>query len=98
MAKQSEDKKTPDLLPSEIAPVPARRGRKPQGDQAMTPAQRMAAMRARKKSISVEFSYSEFLVLYNAVCAWQSSCSDQTHPEFKRMDQMRLKILRKLHP
>lgn len=73
MAKQLEDKKTPDLLPTDLAPVPAKRGRKPVGDKPMTPAERMAAMRARKKinqtpgQVTVTFSREELCALLFAV-------------------------------
>lgn len=49
MARQSEDNKTVDLLPVELAPLPVKRGRKPKGERAMSSAERMAAMRKRKK-------------------------------------------------
>ena len=45
MAKQELDKKTPDLLPADIAPVPASHGRKTLGDRAMTSAERQKLRR-----------------------------------------------------
>lgn len=67
MAKQPEDKKTAELLPVELAPVPAKRGRKPKGDKPMSDAQRKAKSRLLNMAKQVEFNQVELLALWHAV-------------------------------
>jgi hypothetical protein len=54
MAKHELDKKTPDLLPADIAPVPAKRGRPAKHGAAMSAAERKRASRAAANRQAVD--------------------------------------------